>query len=204
MNRARKVGYSRATNKTPAGEGLRHDLRQHPAHDRPHAHREDQSSRAVARDDVREVRVLQSARLGQGPARDRHHRGCREARRPEARPDRRRGDLGQHRHRARDGLRREGLSVRGDDGRDLLGRAPQDHAHARREGDPDACRRTRQRHGAQGRGTREEARLVPRAPVRERGEPRLSPADDRPGNPRAISRAGGSTSSSRAGARAAR
>ena len=70
----------------------------------------------------------------------------------EARPDRRRGDVRQHRHRARDGVRGEGLSVRRGDGRELLGRAPQDHAHARREGDPHAGRRARLRHGAQGRG----------------------------------------------------
>ena len=61
----------------------------------------------------------------------------------EARPDRRRGDIGQHRHRARDGLRSEGLSVRRDDGRIVLGRAAQDHARARREGHPDAGGRAR-------------------------------------------------------------
>ena len=33
------------------------------------------------------------------------------------------------------------------DGRDLLDRAAQDHAHARRQGDPHAGRRARQRHG---------------------------------------------------------
>ena len=66
----------------------------------------------------------------------------------EARTDRRRGDLRQHRHRAGDGVRGARLSVRRDDGRDVLDRAPQDHARARREGDPDAGGRARQRHGA--------------------------------------------------------
>ena len=42
-------------------------------------------------------------------------------------------------------------------------RAPQDHAHVRREGDPHAGGRARHRHGAQGGRAGEEARLVPRA-----------------------------------------
>ena len=95
-----------------AGPGGSDDLRQHPAHHRPHAGRARQPHRARARHDVREVRVLQSAVVGEGPPRDRDHRGRRAQRRAQARPDRRRGDLGQHRHRARDGLRRQGLSVR--------------------------------------------------------------------------------------------
>ena len=76
-----------------------------------------------------------------------HHRGCGAPRRAQARPDRRRGHLRQHRHRAGDGVRGQGLSVRRRHGRDLLRRAPQDHAHVRRQGDPDAGRRARHRHG---------------------------------------------------------
>ena len=51
------------------------------------------------------VEVVQPAALGQGPARDRDHRGRRAARHAQAGPDRGRGDVGQHRHRARDGVR---------------------------------------------------------------------------------------------------
>ena len=69
------------------------------------------------------------------------------------------------------------------DGRDVLGRAAQDHARARRQGDPDARRGARQRHGAQGRGARGEARLVPRAAVRESGQPGVPPPDHRPRDP---------------------
>ena len=151
-----------------------------------------------------EGRGVQSAVVGQGSARARDHRRRRAPRHDEARPDRRRGDVGQHRHRARDGLRGEGLSVRRDDGRDVLGRAAQDHARARREGDPDAGRRARHGHGAARGGARREARLVPRAPVREPGEPRVPPADDGPRDPQGLRRRAGSTSGSRAGARAAR
>lgn len=43
----------------------------------------------------------------------------------EARPDRGRGDVGQHRDRARDGLRREGLPVRRRDGGLLFHRTAQ-------------------------------------------------------------------------------
>ena len=80
------------------------------------------------------------------------------------------------------------LSVRRDDGGDLLGRAPQDHAHARRQGDPDAGRRARYGHGQEGRGARQEARLVPRPPVRESGQPRLSPQYHRARDPERLCR----------------
>ena len=42
-----------------------------------------------------------------------HHRGCRAHRGPEARPDRGRSHLRQHRHCAGDGVRGQGLPVRG-------------------------------------------------------------------------------------------
>ena len=61
-----------------------------------------------------------------------------EAARPaQARRHRRRGDLGQHRRGAGDGLRRARLQVRGGDDRNLLDRAPQADARLRRQGDPD-------------------------------------------------------------------
>ena len=119
-------------------------------------------------------------------------------------PDGRRGDVGQYRHRARDGLRRQGLSVRRDHGRDLLGRAAQDHAGVRRQGDPHAGGGARHRHGAPRRGAREAPRLVPRAAVPEPREPGLSPPDDGAGDPAGLRRRGASTSGSPAGARAAR
>ncbi len=50
------------------------------------------------------------ASVGEGSPRHRHHRGRREERRAEARPDRGRGHFGQHRHRTGHGLRGQGLS----------------------------------------------------------------------------------------------
>ena len=82
----------------------------------------------------------------------------------------------------------KGYPVRRGDGGNLLDRAPQDHAHARRQGHPHARRRARPGHGAQGRRARAETRLVPRAPVREPGQPGLSPQHDRPGNPPGLRR----------------
>ena len=83
-----------------------------------------------------------------------HYRGRRTHRQAQTRPDGRRGHLGQHRHRARHGVRRQGLSLCRHHGGDLLHRAPQDHAHARRQGDPHAGRRARHRHGEEGGGAR--------------------------------------------------
>ena len=94
-------------------------------------------------DDLREGRVLQPGGVGQGPAGAQHHRGGRAQRRAEAGPDRGRGDQRQHRHRARDGLRAEGLSAGRDDGRQFLDRAPQADAHAGRQGGADAARARR-------------------------------------------------------------
>ena len=61
-----------------------------------------------------------------------------------------------------------------------------------------------QRHGAQGRGTGKEERLVPRAPVRESTRTRRTTARPRDRKSSAISPAAGSTSSCPAGARAGR
>ena len=74
-------------------------------------------------------------------------------RRAQARPDGDRGDQRQHRHRPRDGVRREGLSAGGHHGGDLQRRAPQADALSRRQGHPHAGRRARRRHGQQGRSS---------------------------------------------------
>ena len=57
------------------------------------------------------------------------------------------------------------------DGRNLLDRAPQDHAHARREGNPHARRRTWPAHGRESSRARAETRLVPGASVRNPANP---------------------------------
>ena len=68
-------------------------------------------------------------RLALGVIEDAERRGA-----AEARPDGDRGDQRQHRHRPRDGLRREGLSAGRHDGRELQRRAPQADALPRRQG----------------------------------------------------------------------
>ncbi len=121
----------------------------------------------------------------------------------EARPDRGRGDQRQYRHRPGDGLRRQGLSAGRDDGRQLLGRAAQADAVSRRQGRADAARAQGLRHVYQGQGTGRGKRLVPRPPVRDRGQCR-HPRDARPrAKSSPISRASGSTISSPATAPAA-
>ena len=130
---------------------------------RPH-----QPPRAGRRADLRQGGVLQPGRLGQGPAGAQHHRGGRARRRPQARPDRGRGDQRQHRHRPRHGLRRQGLSAGGDHGRQLLGRAAQADALPRRQGRADAARAKGLRHVPEGEGAGRGQRLVPRPPVRDR------------------------------------
>ena len=118
-------------------------VRQHSRHGRRHARHPDQQPRARGRADLRQGRVLQPGRLGQGPAGAQHHRGGRALRRAEARADRGRGDERQHRHRTGHGLRPEGLSAGRDDGRQLLGRAAAADAHAGRQGGADARARRR-------------------------------------------------------------
>ena len=131
---------------TPPQERSRHnDSRNHPRHHRKHARRQDPAHGAAGVTDVRQVRGLQPAVLGQGPAGDRDHRGRRAARDAQARPDRRRGDLRQHRDRARDGLRGQGLSLRRDHVRQLLRRAAEAHADPRGEGHPEPRGRARHR-----------------------------------------------------------
>ena len=159
---------------------------------------------AGPRQDLRQGRVLQSGRLGQGPAGAQHHRGGRARRHAEARPDRGRGDQRQHRHRARHGLRAEGLSAGRHHGRQLLDRAPQADAHARRQGRADAARPEGLRHVPEGGRAGRGQWLVPGAPVRDRGQRRHPRGDDRRARSSTTSPASGSTISSPATAPAAR
>ena len=133
-----------------------------------------------------------------------HYRGRRKVPEAQTRADGRRGDLRQYRHRARHGVRGQGLSVRrGHDG-DLFRRAPQDHAHARRQGDPHPGRRARHRHGERRRRSSPES-TAGSSPASSRTRPTL-PTTATPPGPRSCSTssAGASTTSSPAGARAAR
>ena len=159
---------------------------------------------ADARDDLRQGRVLQSGGVGEGPAGAQHHRGGRAQRRAEARPDRGRGDQRQHRHRARHGLRAEGLSAGRHHGRQLLDRAAQADAHAGRQGGADAARPEGLRHVPEGGRTGRGEWLVPRPPVRDQGQCRTSTRRRRRARSSTISPARGSTASSPATAPAAR
>ena len=99
-------------------------------------------SEAGAKADILgQVRVLQSARLGQGPHRRGDDRGGRSRGPDQARHRAGRADLGQYRHRARLRLRRQGLPADPDDARQHVGRAAQDAAAARRRARADARRR---------------------------------------------------------------
>ena len=147
-------------------------VRKHPWNRRQYAGRPHQQARARGREPLRQDRGVQSAGLGQGPPGAGRDRGRREERQAQARPDRDRGDQRQHRHRACHGLRAEGLSAGGDDGRDLQRRAAEADALSRRQGGADAGRRSRRRHGQQGGRAGADPRLVPDPAVRERGQPR--------------------------------
>ena len=108
------------------------------------------------------------------------------SRRAQAGPDGDRGDQRQHRHRACHGLRRQGLSAGGDDGRDLQRRAAQADALPRRQGGADARGRARRRHGQQGGRTCRGAWLVPDPAVRERGQSRHAFAHHGARDPRGL------------------
>ena len=115
------------------------------------------------------------AGVGQGSPGDQHHRGRRAPRRAEARADGGRGDQRQHRHRPGDGVRRQGLSAGGHDGRLVLDRAPTHDALPRRQGRPHAAHGQGHGHVQEGAGAGRSERLVLRAPVRDarqRGDPR--------------------------------
>ena len=155
-------------------------------------------------DALRQVRVLQPGRLGQGPPGAQHHRGGRARRHAEARPDRGRGDQRQHRHRARDGLRRQGLSAGRHHGRQLLGRAAAADALPRRQGGADAAGAEGLRHVHEGQGAR---RRRTAGSWRASSRPRPTPTSTRARRRRRsspTSRASGSTTSSPATAPAAR
>ena len=88
----------------------------------------------------------------------------------------------------RDGLRCEGVPVRRDDGRLVLGRAAEADEGARREGGSQPGREPRIRDGREGRGAREEERLVPAGPVREPRQPRVPPEHHRARDPARLRR----------------
>ena len=103
-----------------------------------------------------QMRVLQPARLGQGPHRRLDDR-CRRGGRPDqARHRAGRADLRQYRDRARLCLRRERLSADPDDAGQHVGRTPQDAAVARRRARIDAGRARHARRDRQGRGDRQD------------------------------------------------
>ena len=166
--------------------------------------RADQPPRAGARLALRQVRVLQPGRLGEGPAGAQHHRGRRARRHAEARTDGGRGDQRQHRHRPRDGLRRQGLPAGGDHGRLVLDRAAAADALPRRQGRADPARVEGARHVHEGEGAR---RRSTAGSWRASSRPRPTPTSTRARRRRRsspTSRASGSTISSPATAPAAR
>ncbi len=135
------------------------------------------------------VEVVQSRRLGQGSPRASRSFSMPSEGPAQARPDRRRGDLRQHRRRAGDGVRRARLSVRRADGRFVLDRAAQADARVRREGDPDAGRRARQRHGAHApRSSRRSTAGSSRASSRIRPIPAYHRSTTGAGNPARLRR----------------
>ena len=103
-------------------------------------------------------------------------------RRSQVRPDGGRGDQWQHRHRTCDGLRSKGLSARSDNGRQLLRRTPQAHAHAGRKGGADPASPEGTWNVSEGGRVGRDPRLVPRPTVRDRGQRRHPREHDRPGN----------------------
>ncbi len=154
---------------------------------------QDQPAGAGWREPLRQDRGVQSARLGQGPPGACGDRSRREIRRAEARPDRRRGDQRQHRHRPRHGLRGEGLPVRADHGRALQRRAPQADALPRRQGGHHPGRRARGRHDQEDPGTgRRRMAGSGRASSRTRPTPTTTPGP-RPARSSTPSKAIGST-----------
>ena len=105
---------------------------------RQHAARADPRARARSargRARVREARGLQPGRLGEGPSRLQHDPGRPRERNAASRQDDPRLDVGQHRHRARDGRRRARLSGRAGHARERQHRAQEDHRRVRRQGD---------------------------------------------------------------------
>jgi cysteine synthase len=137
-------------------------------------------ARRPRRRPLRQGRGVQPARLREGPPRARRDRGGRGVgvNGAEAGPDRHRGDERQHRHRPRDGVRAKGYPL-------VVTMAETFSVERRRLmrflGAKVVSRppRARGRHGQEGRRARRDARLVPDAAVRERGERRHPLAHDR-------------------------
>ena len=123
-----------------------HDPRQHPRHHRQHAGRPRQPPRPGRTSTIyvkcEAFNPMSSVkdRLAIAMIEDAERRGH-----PEARADRDRADLRQHRHRAGHGLRGQGLPVRGDHVGQLQRRAAQADEGPGRQGGAHAGRRARVR-----------------------------------------------------------
>ncbi|CAA9485773.1 MAG: Cysteine synthase, partial [uncultured Solirubrobacteraceae bacterium] len=147
---------------------------QHCGPRRAHADGPDDAPRAArcAGRAVRQARDAQPRRLGQGPDRRGDDRGRRARRADRAREDDdRRGDVGQHRHRARVRLRREGLRppAHPPAGHEPRARGP---AAPLRRPLPDHGVDGRDERGGRGRArARRGGRLLDGQAVREPGEP---------------------------------
>ena len=116
----------------------------------------------------------------------------------------RRADLGEHRHRARDGRRGEGVPVRDRDARERLARAAQGPQAARRRARPHPrLRRDEGRDPAGARAARRDPRRGHAAAVREPGQPG-DPRRARPPRSSGATPTARWTSSWRASARAGR
>ncbi len=123
---------------------------------------------------VGKLEVLQPRQLGQGPHRRRDHRRRRGVRGAEARRDDRRGDVGQHRHRARDGGCGARVRRRADDAGDDVEGAPRAAARVRCGAHPHAGLRGHEGRRQPRRRDRRRARgRDPGPPVRQRGEPEI-------------------------------
>ena len=111
-------------------------------------------------------------RIGQGPHRQVHDRGRREARPPASRPGHRRTVVREHGDRPGGDRPAQGLSDQGVAARERLDRAPPDAQRVRRRDHPHAGRGGLQRRRAAGRAARCRAsRVVLPVPVRQRRQP---------------------------------
>ncbi|CAA9486759.1 MAG: Cysteine synthase, partial [uncultured Solirubrobacterales bacterium] len=161
---------ARALTREPAV--WREVLRHRPGH-RAHAARGAQAPVAQAgRADLRQARVAQPDRIGEGPCGAGHDRGRRGTRHDHARPDHPRADLGQHGHLVGHDLLAQGLPAQGRDARQRDRGARSAPAHVRRRDrllTRFAGLERRGGHGSRHGGGR---RLVLHAlPVRQRGQP---------------------------------
>ena len=170
-----------AARRSPRGGTGAEAVARHRRIDRRHADGRDPAARAEpGRPAVRQARGRQPDRLGQGSRRPRADRGPRGERPAAARLDPARGDLGQHRHRARDDRAAQGLPRGRRDARQRHPRAAPARRAARR-GDHRFARRARlerrDRAGARPRGAGSAVRDG--RPVREPGQSPRPRGDDR-------------------------